>query len=1414
MNEQKHSGSEGVADDASGDASGNGAAETQTRDQTAARTPPRRRRFSLLGLLWRLMLQLLILILLLLGLVLGTQTGLRVAIAVAQDLAPGMIEVGGVDGRILGELRLHDLTLNLPGLALELGRLHLDWSPWELLRARLRIAELSASDLHILVEPGPEKEPEPFELPQIELPIGIDIGQVLVERLSFNQTGAAPESAVRLERAELSATAVGDRIDLRRLYARMAQPQIVAEAKGNARLTGDHPLDLDLHWQFKQAPALALIGDGKIDGDLARLSITHRITGSADVALQAEVSEVLKAPTWEGTIQVNAVQLPEMVADAPSIDLTAELATRGNLDAATVSGSLAGAAPELPEFGALNAELDLLWAGKILSIRALRLNETASGALVDLSGTLDLNAREPAFVLAGVWERLRWPLIGSALVEAPRGKLDVKGDLSAFTYLMQTDARGAQIPETRLVLQGAGDTGGTELESLLVETLGGRIEAKGRAQWTPTVTWDLALNGSGIDPGLHYPGLDGQVALKAESKGGLDDGFGYQLELDAGLSAYPAALLTLSGSGTLENADLESLTIETLGGLIQGKGQVAWAPDLTWKLQLDADDLNPGSHYPGMDGRVAFKLNSDGGLQQGFAYALEGNARLAAYPPTLLDIAGTGGADSTRIETLSIELLDGRINGGAEVAWAPTLSWNMALTLADIDPGKLAADWPGRLGGRIESSGKMTAAGPDLEARIGDLGGELRGYPVRVEVAAAMREGSLELQRLLANSGATRVSANGRIAGLVPAANDQGAPAQPRTQPRNQSLDFRFDFDSPDLGALLPDAKGRLTAKGTLGGTLAAPALTLDLDGRDAELAGQGIEQITGRAAIGLGPSGAFEIDIDGQNLIAGNQRFETLSVQGRGSMAAHRLDLDVSGDQLSLELGAEGGLGDAGAYRGGLNRLALKSAAFGLWSLQRPARYSIDQGRILAGPLCIGNGNDSGGCVEFEQQQPGLFDATLDVPRIGLEILNPLLPELTMMNGFVRADAKFRGEANVISGSARVQVPTGEIQIALADAKDKLVFSGTGADLRLRPSGLEADLTLPLQGVGRVDGKVAVPGFGVPGGADPALRGGVDIRITDLSRVSNLMPDLTNITGGIDGDIQLAGTLGKPDIRGRLALRQIGLNVPLIGLEVAQTNITAEAQRADWLVLNGSSLIGGGRLDIDGNVNLTESGLDAKVELTGDQLKVADSKEYFALLSLDIKAGVGPGGAAVNGEISIPEARIMPRTIPSGAIQPSPDVVTETVEEKEAVPLHIDLLARLGDAVSVDAFGLRAMLRGNLRVTKQPNRGLVGSGQLEVVDGTYRVTIPGLGLLTSIGKPLTIKQGLIVFANTPLDNPGLILNAQREGGDVTAGVRVLGTIRNPKLAFFSESDPNLSQAQITSYLVTGIPPKRNAAGR
>ncbi|WP_462330156.1 translocation/assembly module TamB domain-containing protein [Thiohalocapsa halophila] len=1354
--------------------------------------------FPLVGLLLRLTGLLMLIAVLAVGFVLGTQTGLRMAVAVAEELAPAQVQVGRVQGRVLGELTVTELALALPGLDLALGRLHLDWQPGALLTGRLRVADLSASDVDVVTKPPAAEKPpaEPFTLPEIRLPIAVDVQRVLVERVAVRAEGASPATAIRVARAELSASADGDRVALRRLSLDVAQPQAAVNADGEVRLTGDYPLALALDWRFRQPPALALTGKGTLDGDLTALHIGHQVQGAADLTLTATVRDVLKAPSWDGELTLTRVDLPAVVPDAPAVDLSARLETRGDLERAVVTGTLRGDAPALAELGQLSAALDLTWAEQRLTLSAVELNESASGARLDLSGHADLAGAVPAFDLNGQWQQLRWPLTGDALVTAPSGTLSVSGDLDAFDYRLDGAVRGADIPATTLTLAGSASAEDTRLDALLLETLGGRIEAKGTAAWAPAVTWDLAVTAADLDPGVQIPGLDGTLALKASSRGGLDDGYSFDANLSAALSAYPAAVVNAAGRGDLERVQLETLTVETLGGLVDGSGEVAWAPALTWDLALRADDLDPGQQYPDLTGRMGFALNSAGGLEAGFDYALQASAALASYPPAVIDLSGEGTGESARIQTLDIQVLDGRISGDGRIAWAPAVQWQAALRLAELDPGTVLADWPGRIGGLVESSGRITDEGPDLTARISDIAGTLRGYPVRLAAELGMTGQDISLRNLSAGSGSTQLTAAGGVGG--------------------ERLDLRFDLASPDLAALLPGAGGSLDVAGELGGTLAAPRVKINLQGRDAELNGQGIAEVTASADVGLGPDDDFQVDISGKNLIAGGQRFETLAVTGSGRMDRHQLRAAVAGDLLALELGASGGLGADGAYTGRLATLELASEELGTWTLRRPADLAFGDGAVSVGPLCLGDGRDSGGCVGFQQPQPGRFEVSLDLERLDFGIVNPLLPELMVMEGYVRAEGRFTGEGNRLSGSARVAVPAGALMMALGEGdeqtRDRLVFSDTRLDLDAGAGGVDARLNLPVTDLGGVRATLSLPGFRLDTGPAQALRGDVQVSLDGLARVSKLVPDITDVSGDIDGDLRLAGTLGQPDLRGELRARGLALRLPLYGFALSDGDFTLASRGASALALSGGADIGGGRATLAGDIDLGAGAPAAQISLSGQDLKVADSSEYFALVSLDMNVGVGAAGTAVKGRIEVPEARIKPRSIPTGAVRASPDVVMESpADDDGGMPLSIDMVAKLGDEVSIDAFGLRGRLRGELRVLKSPQGEILGDGQLEIVDGTYRVTLPTLGVMTAIGKPLTIEQGFVVFAKTPIGNPGLILNAQREGGDITAGVQVLGTIRNPKLAFFSESDPNLTQAEVTQYLVTGIPPKRDA---
>lgn len=1373
-------------------------------EQQGGSSAPRRRLFRPLRWVISLAGVAVTLVVLLLAFVLGTQTGLRTLIAVAEDLAPGVIEVKRVQGRVLGRLEVDGFALSLPGLNASVGTLVLDWRPGALLTGTLRVQELLASDISVTVEPSDKEKPpsEPLELPSIKLPIGVDIDQVLIERLSFRQSGAEASSAIELTRAELSATANGNIVELRALSAELAQPDARARAQGQVQLDGAYPVELTLDWRFRQAPALSVTGEGRVSGDFDRMLVTHRISGSVRARLQAQIEDVLNAPSWQAEIDLDAIDLPELVADAPSINLQAQLKTDGDLEQASLTGALKGSAPDVADMGQLAAELDVDWANQVLTINALRLTESAAasdestgsdgaaaGARIDLSGQLDTNPAVPTFALQATWERLHWPLAGAPIAESPLGSLSAEGALDGYEYRLDAEAFGEQIPETKLALLGTGDQQRTDIVELTIETLNGLIAGKGNLGWAPELHWDLAVTAKEIDLDRQWAGLNGSVNLKADSRGGLNDGFSYDLSLDAALNDYPSALVNLSGTGTASDAKVRELSVETLGGVMEGRGEAVWSPTATWSFDLVARDINPGEHYPGLDGRVGLTAETAGGLEDGFEFKLNGDAALDAYPPTRIDLHGTGTATSATLESLAVEVIGGRIEGVAELAWSPGLAWNAELSLADLDPGQVLADWPGSLGGRVQSQGSMADAGLDLTAGVSDFGGRLRGYPVALRADVAVKGESIQLRTLEASSGETRLRLDGQI---------------------DERIDLGYNFNSPSLAALVPELKGSLNAEGRVTGTVDVPQVTLALDGRDIETDGQGIQRLTASAELGLGQDSPLRLNIDGSNLMVGTQLFERLQARGQGKTSAHQLSVDIDGDPLTLSLALEAGLSASNAYSGRLTQLSLDTQDYGDWALEKAAAFNVAGSLIEAEPLCIGNQGSSNGCVAFQQPEAGRFSVSLDLKRLGFDLLDEITPDTTSIRGYLTARANFEGQGDQLTGSAELRVPEGEVEIVLSRASEVLVFTGTRLDVRANANGLDAGFELPVDGAGRIAADMRLPGFRLSTIDTQPLTGRISIDLSGLDHLARLAPDVSGAKGTIQGAIDLDGRLTQPAIGGNLAARDIALSVPSIGLNISELNLAAESESAESMRLSGGALIGGGQLNVDGQATgIGGAEPTLSVTLRGRELKVADSKEYMALVSLDLEAGFGPGGGAVRGELSVPSAAIMPRTIPAGTIQPSPDVVLEEKTEETGLPLSVDVLAKLGDQVLLEAFGLRGLLQGQLRITQQPGRPLLGNGELQVIDGTYRVSLPGLGLLTSVGRPLVINKGIVLFANTPLDNPGIILNAQRQGGDLTAGVRVLGTLRNPKLAFFSESDPNLSQSEITSYLVTGIPPKR-----
>jgi translocation and assembly module TamB len=84
------------------------------------------------------------------------------------------------------------------------------------------------------------------------------------------------------------------------------------------------------------------------------------------------------------------------------------------------------------------------------------------------------------------------------------------------------------------------------------------------------------------------------------------------------------------------------------------------------------------------------------------------------------------------------------------------------------------------------------------------------------------------------------------------------------------------------------------------------------------------------------------------------------------------------------------------------------------------------------------------------------------------------------------------------------------------------------------------------------------------------------------------------------------------------------------------------------------------------------------------------------------------------------------------------------------------------------------------------------GRGELKVLDGRYE----------AYGAKLGISRGRLLFEGSPLDDPGLDIEARREIESVTVGMNVRGTLQQPRVTFFS--DPTMQQTEILSYLIVG----------
>jgi translocation and assembly module TamB len=403
---------------------------------------------------------------------------------------------------------------------------------------------------------------------------------------------------------------------------------------------------------------------------------------------------------------------------------------------------------------------------------------------------------------------------------------------------------------------------------------------------------------------------------------------------------------------------------------------------------------------------------------------------------------------------------------------------------------------------------------------------------------------------------------------------------------------------------------------------------------------------------------------------------------------------------------------------------------------------------------------------------------------------------------------------AGVIDGNINFKAPKStpailDANIQTRDAKLFYQFQGGNVEtysLRqatvntsLKNNVLNASLVMDWDKYGSIsaDGKYTL--------TDKKIQAKASAALPNLAPLEGLLPMLNNVAGSAAGNVNVAGTLDKPEVTGRFELTGGSANLTKLGLELKNISFLITSPSINSARIEGKITSGDGTLVTQGNfMNIGSPDWHAQANVFGADIRVIQQAQLSANISPNLKINASSKAIELTGSTEIPWARAHLKNLPESATRVSSDVViienNSSLEAvaKKSIPFYTDIILYFGDDVLFRGFGLDTRLTGKVNVLKEENRQMFTTGFVAIEKGVYK----------AYGQELNIERGRLIFQG-PYDNPGLDIRAMRVTEDVTAGLDIAGTLQRPKSSVFAI--PAKSDAEAMAILVTGKPLSRSS---
>jgi translocation and assembly module TamB len=860
----------------------------------------------------------------------------------------------------------------------------------------------------------------------------------------------------------------------------------------------------------------------------------------------------------------------------------------------------------------------------------------------------------------------------------------------------------------------------------------------------------LTLKGEVIAPSLPLTGE--QVHIKLT--GALQEQLTLQLQTSGPLSLQATAVVTLKASKLLLASTLHS-------------DELRWplATPAHWQVRAVTGELH---------GRLTdytFALNAQG----------QGNgspwSRQLFQETCELHVQGNGNQQQLQLTTVQLTTPTGRAQATAQIAWSPAWRWQGSFALQEFT---LQHEQLGTLtlGGVLEATGQSAFNQWQLALPRLQLQGTLNTQPITLNGQLSRQaNGQWHTPQLQASLGTNQFDLRGEL---------------------GSHCDLQASINAPQLSGLLPGLAGAIKGKLTLSGTLKQPELQSDLLLEKFHWQQLSIAQAVLKSQISTGNSAHGHTTLCIKQLIHPEFTVSDLYMTAQGYERRHQLQLQVHGTPIAGNLQLQGRFERQTAHwTGTLKQLQLQTP-IGEWrpvhAIQMAYQPSQQHLTINAHSWQHAQALLS---IPTLTYRAGNTEALIEIQRLDLALLQPLLTSVTQLQGLVTGRSCFRWQQGDRWPRFTVALQGQQIK-AIPSIQEKLFpvdCQRLQLNFQLAPDKVVLDgvLLLAQQGVIQTHLQVDDPH------AQRLLSGSLQLKALTLSSLANPVRTPT-ASGRLNGTLRFAGTVARPQLFGGVLLTEGSLLKlsPIDNLKNGQLKLNFKGQQAQ---LTGNFQTESGELRLQGNTRWQHwQEWSSVLTIKGDPLIVNWSPDIQFTMVPDLHLTSIPNQITLQGALVIPRARITIDMLPSSAVKVSKHEVfidnTFQPKKKTAPQWTVlsDLTISLGEDVQLTGFGLQSQLEGELKV-KQTQQGVGLYGQINIPQGRLR----------AYGQNLLIRKGKLLFSG-PADRLLLDLEAIRDPekteDQVIAGLLVHGLSDSPQVTIFSE--PELPQIEALAYLLNG----------